>query len=57
MTSLILVIAAACSVGSGESSDYDWNCVDKINNCAVDKKGKTSEELIKKCLEEYQDEK
>lgn len=52
---LVTIILSVCSVQGG--LDIDDKCVDKINNCAVEIKTLITEASIKKCLEEYNNEK
>lgn len=48
---LVTIIASLCINTSG--TDYDWQCVDQINNCAVGLKTLVTEQSIKRCIEEY----
>jgi len=52
---LVTIILSVCSLPGG--LDVDDKCVDKINNCAVEIKTLITEASIKKCLEEYNNEK
>lgn len=52
MTELLAsIIFAMCLSPSGD--DYNWECVDKINNCAVELKTLITNESIQRCIEEY----
>lgn len=53
MNTLVVVIFAACL--SPNTTDYDWECVDFMNNCAINKSGKAEEKKVEQCLERWKD--
>jgi hypothetical protein len=53
MEILLTVIFATCLQPG--ASDYDWSCVDFINNCAVGKAGKIEQEKVSECLNRWKD--
>lgn len=52
---LVTIIASLCIQPSG--ADYNWECVDQINNCAVELKTLITAESIKRCVDKYQGDK
>jgi len=48
MNLLVTVIFTMCLQPG--ASDYDWACVDFLNNCAADETGEIKHDKIKKCL-------
>lgn len=54
MTDLLVTIIASICIQPG-GLDYDWKCVDKINNCAVELKTLVTKESIIKCVGEYEE--
>lgn len=52
MTELLATIIATMCINSS-GTDYDWKCIDQINNCAVELKTLATKESIKRCIEEY----
>jgi hypothetical protein len=51
MDALVTVIFAICS--NSDASDYDWDCVHYLNNCAIERSSKIEQKKIDECAKRW----